>query len=101
MARLSAFAKEKRRRKMVKDKWEKRQELKKIVLDLEATPEEKELAQMKLNKMPRNSSPVRLRNRCRKTGRSRGYLRKFDMSRLCFRELANSGHLPGIFKASW
>lgn len=101
MARLSAFAKEKRRRHMVAVKWDKRQELKKIVMDLEATPEEKEVARMKLNKLPRNSSPVRLRNRCRLTGRSRGYLRKFDMSRLCFRELANSGYLPGVFKASW
>ncbi len=101
MARLCAFAKEKRRRKMVKNSWEKRQELKKIVRDLETTPDEKEAAQMKLNKMPRNSSPVRLRNRCRLTGRSRGYLRKFDMSRICFRELANAGYLPGIFKASW
>lgn len=101
MARLSAFAKEKRRRKMVEEKWSKRQELKKVVLDLNATPEEKEAAQMKLNKMPRNSSPVRLRNRCHLTGRSRGYLRKFDMSRICFRELANSGYLPGVFKASW
>lgn len=86
---------------MVKNSWEKRQELKKIVRDLETTPDEKEAAQMKLNKMPRNSSPVRLRNRCRLTGRSRGYLRKFDMSRICFRELANAGYLPGIFKASW
>ena len=101
MARLSAFAKEKKRRKMVQDKQEKRKELKAIVMDLHASPEEKELAQMKLNKMPRNSSPVRLRNRCRLTGRSRGYLRKFGMSRLCFRELANSGYLPGVFKASW
>ena len=101
MARKSAVAKEKRRRKMVDDKWKKRQELKKVVLDLNASPEEKEAAQKVLNKMPRNSSPVRLRNRCRLTGRSRGYLRKFDMSRLCFRELANAGYLPGIFKASW
>ncbi|HPE84892.1 MAG: 30S ribosomal protein S14 [Chlamydiia bacterium] len=101
MARLSAFAKEKRRRKMVKNAWDKRQALKKIVMDLEATPEEKDAAQAKLNKMPRNSSPVRLRNRCRLTGRPRGYLRKFDMSRICFRELANAGYLPGVFKASW
>lgn len=101
MARLSAFAKEKKRRKMVSDKLEKRIALKKIVMDLEATPDEKLDAQMKLNKMPRNSSKVRLRNRCRMTGRSRGYLRKFDMSRLCFRELASAGYLPGVFKASW
>lgn len=86
---------------MVKNAWDKRQALKKIVMDLEATPEEKDAAQAKLNKMPRNSSPVRLRNRCRLTGRPRGYLRKFDMSRICFRELANAGYLPGVFKASW
>ena len=63
--------------------------------------EERQDAKIALNKMPRNSSPVRLRNRCQLTGRARGFLRKFKLSRLCFREMANSGMIPGITKASW
>lgn len=54
-----------------------------------------------LNKLPRNSSPTRLKNRCQLTGRPRGYMRKFKMSRIAFRELAHKGQLPGIKKASW
>ena len=54
-----------------------------------------------LNKLPKNSSPTRLRNRCQFTGRSRGFLRKFKLSRLCFREMALQGLIPGIVKASW
>ena len=101
MARKSSIEKQKRREKLVKNKWEKRQELKKIVRDLTVTEEERLEAQIKLNKLPRNSSKIRLRNRCQLTGRSRGYLRKFKMSRLCFREMVNSGLIPGGFKASW
>ena len=86
---------------MVDKAWAKRQELKKIILDMNKSDEERENAKVALNKMPRNSSPVRLRNRCEMTGRCRGYLRKFQMSRLCFRELASSGYIPGIVKASW
>ena len=92
--------KEKRREHIVKVKWEKREELKKIVRDLTTTEEEKMAAQEKLGKLPKNSSKIRLRNRCRLTGRSRGYLRKFNLSRLCFREMANAGLIPGITKAS-
>ncbi|MGO1059573.1 30S ribosomal protein S14 [Planococcus sp. FY231025] len=54
-----------------------------------------------LNKLPRNSSPTRLKNRCQVTGRPRGFMRKFKMSRIAFRELAHKGQLPGIKKASW
>lgn len=54
-----------------------------------------------LNKLPRNSSPTRLKNRCQLTGRPRGYMRKFKMSRIAFRELAHKGQLPGVKKASW
>lgn len=54
-----------------------------------------------LNKLPRNSSPTRLKNRCQLTGRPRGFMRKFKMSRIAFRELAHKGQLPGIKKASW
>lgn len=86
---------------MVDRRWEQRQALKKIIRDLNVDEEQRMEAVDKLNKLPRNSSPVRLRNRCSLTGRPRGYLRKFQMSRLCFRELANSGMIPGVFKASW
>ena len=101
MARKSSIAKQKRRQRLVKLKWDRRQELKKIVKNLSKSDEERLAAQLSLNKLPKNSSPVRLRNRCQFTGRSRGFLRKFKMSRLCFRELANQGFIPGIVKASW
>jgi small subunit ribosomal protein S14 len=94
-------AKQKRRERMVQLKWNKRQELKKIILDLNKSEEDRNAAKMQLNKMPRNSSPVRLRSRCQLTGRSRGVLKKFKLSRLCFREMANNGLIPGIVKASW
>lgn len=101
MARLSSIAKQKRRERLVQLKWNKRQELKKIIRDLSKSDEERQAAQDTLNKMPRNSSSVRLRNRCQLTGRCRGYLRKFKLSRLCFREMANDGAIPGVYKASW
>lgn len=101
MARKGSIAKEKRRQRLVKLKWNKRQELKEIVKDLSKTDEERQDAMIALNKLPKNSSPTRLRNRCQFTGRSRGFLRKFKMSRLCFREMANQGYIPGIVKASW
>ena len=101
MATKSSIAKQKRRERLVKRKWDKRQALKKIVLDLKKSDEEKLAAQLALNKLPKNSSPVRLRNRCQFTGRARGFLSKFKLSRLCFREMANQGLIPGIVKASW
>ena len=101
MAKASSIARQARRKRLVDLAWEKRQQLKKMVRN-EALPMEERLeAQRKLNKMPRDTSPVRLRNRCKITGRSRGYLRKFGLSRLCFREYANLGMIPGIVKASW
>lgn len=101
MATKSSIAKQKRRERLVNLKWEKRQRLKKIILDMNKSEEERQDAKIALNKMPRNSSPVRLRNRCQLTGRARGFLRKFKLSRLCFREMANTGMIPGITKASW
>ena len=86
---------------MVKNKWEKREQLKKVIYDMNKTVEERLAAVDSLNKMPKNSSPIRLRNRCQLTGRARGFLRKFKLSRLCFREMANQGLIPGIVKASW
>ncbi len=101
MATKSQIAKQKRRKKLVDVKWDRRQELKKIILSPSSSEEEKLAAVDKLNRFPRNSSPARLRNRCQMTGRCRGYLRKFQLSRLCFRELASKGMIPGIIKASW
>jgi small subunit ribosomal protein S14 len=101
MAKKCSIAKQKRRERLVKLKWDKRQELKKIVLDATKSDEDRLAAQISLNKLPKNSSPVRLRNRCQFTGRCRGFLRKFKLSRLCFREMANQGLIPGIVKASW
>lgn len=86
---------------MVKNKWEKRKALKEVILDMSKSSEERLTAVDALNKLPKNSSPIRLRNRCQFTGRSRGFLRKFKLSRLCFREMANQGLIPGIVKASW
>lgn len=101
MAKKSSVEKQKRRENLVKLKWDKRQELKKKIYDIHISEEEREQARIALNKMPRDSSPIRLRNRCQLTGRPRGYLRKFRMSRLTFREMASIGLIPGVTKASW
>ncbi|MBB63853.1 MAG: 30S ribosomal protein S14 [Waddliaceae bacterium] len=101
MAKKSAVAKQNRREKLVRLKWEKRQELKKKVIDPNLSDEERMAAATELNKMTPNSSPVRLRNRCSQTGRPRGFLRKFQISRITFREMASAGMIPGVTKASW
>lgn len=101
MATKSSIAKQKRREKQVKNKWGKRAALKATILDMTKPIEERLAAVDTLNKMPKNSSPVRLRSRCQFTGRARGVLRKFRLSRLCFREMASNGLIPGIVKASW
>lgn len=101
MAKRSSIEKQKRRERLVKLKWDKRQELKNKAADLNLSEEERHSARVALNKMPRNSSPVRLHNRCLLTGRVRGFLRKFKVSRLCFREMALHGLIPGVTKSSW
>src|SRR3989338_10678436 len=101
MAKKSSIAKQKKRERLVQLKWNKRAELKSIILDMNKPIEERLVAVDRLNQMPKNSSPVRLRNRCQFTGRARGFLRKFKLSRLCFREMALQGLIPGIVKASW
>ena|SRR5579872_638180 len=101
MAKKSSIARQKKRERLVQLNWDKRQALKKMVIDPNKSEEERFEAQMALSKMRRDTCPVRLRNRCQLTGRSRGFLKKFKLSRLCFRELANSGYIPGIVKASW
>lgn len=89
MARKSLIAREAKRRKLV-EKYAKIREELKAQGDYEA-----------LQKLPKNSSPVRLHNRCTKTGRPRAYYRKFGVSRLVFREMALNGEIPGIKKSSW
>ena len=101
MAKKSSIAKQRKRVRLVKNSFEKRARLKAVILDMKKPIEERLEAVDSLNKMPKNTSPIRLRNRCQLTGRSRGYLRKFKLSRLCFREMANQGLIPGIVKASW
>ena len=101
MARKSNLARDKKRIKMIEQYAAKRKELKETILDMGKPIEERLAAVDALNKLPRNSSPVRLRNRCQFTGRSRGFLRKFKLSRLCFREMASQGLIPGVVKASW
>ena len=101
MARKALIEREKKRMKLVARNFEKRQALKKMISSEHTSDEDRLEAVIKLNKMPRDSSPIRIRRRCQFTGRPRGYLRKFKMSRLCFRELSNSGFIPGMFKASW
>jgi small subunit ribosomal protein S14 len=89
MARESLKARERKREKLVARYAEKRAALK-AAGDYEG-----------LDKLPKNSSPVRLHNRCKLTGRPKGYMRKFGISRVTFREMANDGKIPGIKKASW
>ncbi len=101
MAKKSMVAKQNRREEIVKRNWEKRQELKKLISNQDTDHDSRLEAIAKLNKMPKDSSPIRLRNRCQLTGRPRGYLRKFKLSRICFREMANTGLIPGVVKASW
>lgn len=101
MAKKSSVVKEQRRAKKVDLAWEKRTKLRELGKDLTISDEERTEAQVKLNKMPRDTSYIRRRNRCQLTGRSRGFLRKFKLSRLCFRELANLGMIPGVVKSSW
>jgi small subunit ribosomal protein S14 len=101
MAKTSVVERQKKREILVKRNWEKRQGFKKRSMDMKLTEEERQEARTQLNKMSRNTSPVRLRNRCALTGRPRGYYRKFKVSRLCFREFALFGLIPGVTKASW
>ena len=101
MAKKSSIARNNKRERMVNRFAAKRAELKAIIANPESSDEEFYEAQRKLTKLPRNSSAVRLRNRCNVTGRPRAYLRKFGLSRITFRELATRGQIPGVTKSSW
>ena len=101
MAKTSKIVKNNKRKKTIELYSEKRQDLLKIVKNPNTSYEEKREAQKKIARMPRDASATRHRNRCEVTGRPRGTLRKFGMSRNTFRDLALKGELPGIKKASW
>ena len=101
MAKKSSVEKNNKRIRMVELFKERRAVLKKATVDLSLTLEDRMAAQAKLADLPKNSSATRIRNRCSQTGRARGFLRFFGVSRIVFRELASAGVLPGVRKASW
>jgi small subunit ribosomal protein S14 len=101
MAKTSSVEKNNNRRVLVAQKAAKRKRLKDITKDRAKPMEERFAAQMKLAEMPRNSSKVRIRNRCELTGRSRGFYRKLRVCRNQLRELASQGMIPGMVKSSW
>ena len=101
MAKKSKIARNHQREEVVARDAEKRAELKKTLVDPNATDEAREAARVGLQKLPRNASPVRLRGRDAIDGRPRGYLSKFGISRVRFRDMAHKGELPGVTKSSW
>jgi small subunit ribosomal protein S14 len=101
MAKKSMIAREHKRIKQVKKHAEKRRALKEIIRNPNVSFEEKESAQLKMQKLPRDSSSSRLRNRCNLTGRPHGYYRKFGLGRNKLREATMRGEVPGLVKASW
>jgi small subunit ribosomal protein S14 len=101
MAKLALINREQKRRGTVKKFAAKREELLAIVNNQKIAPEERYEARLKLQKLPRNASPVRLRNRCKLTGRPRGVFRKFGLARGKVRDIAMRGEIPGVIKASW
>ena len=101
MAKTSSVEKNKKVRKTVAQYASKRQELKEIVMDQSRPIEERFRAQLKLAALPRNSSKVRIRNRCEVTGRPRAFYRKLKMSRIALRDLGSVGAIPGLVKSSW
>ena len=101
MAKKSAVEKNRNRRQLVTKLAPRRAELRAIVRDRSREPEERFEATLALAKLARNGARTRVRNRCSLTGRPRGYHRKFGLSRIALRELASSGQIPGMVKASW
>ena len=101
MAKISSVHKNMRRAALVKKFANRRAKLKAIAKDRTLSPEEQFAARLKLARLPRNSSKTRIRNRCEITGRPRAYYRKFKLSRVTLRELANRGQIPGMVKSSW
>ena len=101
MAKLSSVNKNEKRKKLAKQYAPKYEKLKAIANDKSLDDTERLMARLKMAELPRNANPTRVRNRCELTGRSRGYYRKFRLSRIMLRELANKGLIPGVTKSSW
>ena len=101
MAKLSSINKNERRKKLVKQYAGKYAKLKAVAADKSLDETERLIARLKMAELPRNANPTRVRNRCELTGRSRAYYRKFKLSRVMLRELANKGLIPGVTKSSW
>ncbi len=101
MAKKSSIVKNKQKIEMVSRYRHKRAELRKVLKSATASWEEKEVARAQMNRFPRYSMEVRVSNRCELTGRPRGFLRKFGLSRIAFRDLASRGQIPGVTKSSW
>ncbi|MBR1915771.1 MAG: 30S ribosomal protein S14 [Alphaproteobacteria bacterium] len=101
MSKTSSVYRNLKRVKMSEKYANRRQKLKEVVMDKNASPEDRFQATLKLASMPRNSAKIRIRNRCKLTGRSRSYYRKFGLSRVELRDLASFGEIPGLVKSSW
>ena len=101
MAKTSQVARQQKRRRTVEKHAEKRKALKAVVNSPRSTDEEKLDAFLALQELPRDASPTRVRNRCRLTGRSRAFIRDFELCRNEFRRLASEGQIPGVTKSSW
>ena len=101
MAKISKVVKNEKRKRTAALWAERRAAAKKIINNPKSTPEEVDAAVVLLQKMPRDGSPSRIRNRCSQSGRTRGYLRKFGVSRIALRDLALQGQIPGVVKSSW
>ena len=101
MAKLSSVNKNNRRIKLSNKYFNKRQKLKKIIMNKKLTLEERFKAQQKLSKLPRNSAKNRIMNRCQITGRPHGVYRKLKISRIALRQLGLQGKIPGLVKSSW
>ena len=101
MAKKSAIQKNQKRKKLVQRYAAKRDRLRTIARDRSLPPEERFQAYLKLAEMPRNGAAVRVRNRCKVSGRPRGNYRKFKISRIALRDLASIGQIPGMVKSSW
>lgn len=101
MAKKSAIARNEKRRKLTQKHAGKRAALKAIIKNKDTSMEERFAAVLALSELPKNSAPIRIRNRCALTGRPRGYYRLMNISRVALRELGNRGELPGVTKSSW
>ena len=101
MAKLALINRDQKRRALVKKYAKKREALEAIVSNTRVSDEDRFAARLKLQQLPRNANPTRVRNRCAMTGRPRGYFRKFGLGRNKLREYAMRGEIPGVVKASW